>query len=182
MIFDAGKTVKDLVNGRSIEQLKEDSDESRQNVTENSNPYRDKGYISSAKELMFYVDVLNAGLEDQTVMVNSGRWKVLGKYWFFSQSGKWSVVGTSKIYKSKGFTDFVERFLSSSTEYKTLKGLHSNYVFQIVDGVHVAFVGKHKGKTLREVKLEDEAYWNWAVTGARVQGIEEMTYAEVCNL
>ena len=53
-------------------------------------------------------------------MHNNGRWKVLDKYWFFSQSGKWSVVGKGTIYRSKGFPDFVERFLSNNYKYQRL--------------------------------------------------------------
>lgn len=120
MIFDAGKTVSDLVEGRSAEQLLEDSRACSNKITDDSNPYRDKGYQSYSKELRFYIDVMEAGLGDFTVMVNNGRWKVLGKYWFFSQSGKWSVVGKNTVYKSKGFPDFVERFLSKDYQYQKL--------------------------------------------------------------
>lgn len=120
MIFDAGKTVSDLVNGRTAEQLQEDSRSCAARITDDSNPYRDKGYQSYSKELRFYIEVVEAGLADHTVMINNGRWKVLGKYWFFSQSGKWSVVGKNTVYKSKGFPDFVERFLSKDYQYQKL--------------------------------------------------------------
>jgi len=122
MIFDAGKTVAEMIEGRTKEQLLEDSDKSSRQVTGDSNPYRDKGHYSRSKELRFYVEVLEAGLEDYTVMNNNGRWKVLDKYWFFSQSGKWSVVGKGTIYKSKGFPDFVERFLSKDYKYQKIMG------------------------------------------------------------
>ena len=122
MIFDSGKTVKDLIRGRTEEQLLAASKECSAKITGESNPYRDKGYQSSSKELRFYVEVLKAGLEDCTVMVNNGRWKVLDKYWFFSQSGKWSVVGKNTIYRSKGFPDFVDRFLSKDYDYQKLVG------------------------------------------------------------
>ena len=182
MIFDVGKTVKELIGGRTVEQLKEDSLLCSSNITGNSNPYRDKGFVSSAKELMFYIDVLTTGLQDHVVMANNGRWKVMNKYWFFSQSGKWSVVGSSTIYRSKGFSDFVERFLPKDLKAQSTKYADNDYLFQIVDGVHTAMFGKYKGKTLQEVKQIEESYWRWAVQGARVQGIEDMTYEEVCNL
>ena len=182
MSFDVGKTVKELVCGRTVEQLKEDSLSCARNITENSNPYRDKGFVSSAKELMFYIDVLTVGLEDYVVMANNGRWRVMDKYWFFSQSGKWSVVGSSTIYRSKGFPDFVDRFLPKDLKAQPTKYASNGCLFQIVDGVHIAMFGKYKGKTLQEVKLIDEGYWKWAVQGARVQGIDGMTYDEVCNL
>ena len=120
MIFDAGKTVSDLVKGRSAEQLLEASMECSNKITDDSNPYRDKGYRSYSKELRFYIEVIEADLGDYTVMVNNGRWNVLDKYWFFSQSGKWSVVGKNVVYKSKGFPDFVERFLSKDYKYQNL--------------------------------------------------------------
>lgn len=182
MIFDVGKTVKELVGGRTAEQLKEDSLLCSSSITETSNPYRDKGFASSAKELRFYIDVLTTGLEDHVVMANNGRWKVMNKYWFFSQSGKWSVVGSSTIYRSKGFPDFVERFLSKDVKVQSTKCTNNGYLFQLVDGVYTAMFGKYKGKTLQEVKRDDEPYWRWAVQGARVQGTDGMTYEEVCNL
>jgi hypothetical protein len=120
MIFDSGSTVSDLVRGRTVEQLLEDSRACSNKVTDESNPYRDKGYRSYSKELRFYIEVIEAGMGDYTVMVNNGRWKVFDKYWFFSQSGKWSVVGKSVVYKSKGFPDFVERFLSKDYNYQKL--------------------------------------------------------------
>lgn len=120
MIIDAGKTVKDLIEGRTECQLLQDSAACLDKITGESNPYRDKGYSSYSTELKFYVDVLKAGLEDHIVMVNNGRWKVLDRYWFFSQSGKWSVVGKNTVYKSKGFPDFVERFLSKDYSYQRL--------------------------------------------------------------
>lgn len=120
MIFDAGKTVSDLVNGRTAEQLQEASRSCTDKITGDSNPYRDKGYQSYSKELSFYIEVVEAGLGDYTVMVNNGRWRVLDKYWFFSQSGKWSVVGKNVVYKSKGFPDFVERFLSNDYKYQNI--------------------------------------------------------------
>ena len=154
MIFDVGKTVKELIGGRTVEQLKEDSLLCSSNITENSNPYRDKGFASSAKELRFYIDVLTTGLEDHVVMANNGRWKVMNRYWFFSQSGKWSIVGSSTIYRSKGFPDFVERFLPKDVKVLATKSIDSGYLFQIVDGVHIAMFGKHKGETLREAYKE----------------------------
>ena len=120
MNFDFGKTVSEMAEGRTKEELLEDSNLSFRQITDDSNPYRDSGHYSRSKELRFYVEVLDAGLGDHVVMHNNGRWKVLDKYWFFSQSGKWSVVGKGTIYRSKGFPDFVERFLSNDHKYQRL--------------------------------------------------------------
>lgn len=170
-IIGVGESVADKVAGRTVEELMVAVGSAYGCVTEDSSPYRDKGYVSHARELKFYIEVLTAGLQDHVVMANNGRWKVLGKYWFFSQSGKWQVVGKKTVYLSKNFTDFVERFLTNDYTFKRLlnQEFENPYIFQLRDGALTAQYGRHKGKSFDEVQSEDESYAQWAISNGKVE-------------
>lgn len=89
---DDGKSVKQLATGRTTEELKARSHAASVRSSEEDNAYRIDGIHSAIDEYDFMIQVLDLGLEDIVYLYSASRWLVMGKYWYFNRTGKWSRV------------------------------------------------------------------------------------------
>lgn len=113
-----GKNVREIAQLSTPAELRELALQVAKDELQEDNVLRLNGYKSSESEYKFMADVLELGLEEHVYFHSYSRWIIFEDYWFFNRTGKWSTKGKNTYYQSKGFKDFVKRYLSTNWKYE----------------------------------------------------------------